>query len=54
MKLHLIQRKNLRICMVKAMAVDYHPDPSNLEKELRDEILKMDQKPKKIQNLFRK
>ena len=57
MKLHLFQRKNLRICMVKAMAWGYHPDPSNLEKELRDEIKKLAKIVKIIiiiQNLFRK
>ena len=47
MKLHLIQRKNLRICMVKAMTLVYNPEPSNLEKELRDEILKMGKNCKK-------
>ena len=32
MKLHLIQRKNLRICMVKAMTLVYNPEPSKPRK----------------------
>ena len=39
MKLHLIQRKKPKIYVVKALTEDYHFSPSNLEKELRNEVL---------------